>query len=841
MLLAIFGASPRRCCSGLRGAGLLAAVVALAVSPPQGPGAPLPGEAADRADLYGDPLPPYAVARMGTVRLRDSDRVTYVAFTPDCTAVVSGSGEPFADGTLRLWDAATGKELRRFVGHERGLGGLAICPDGKMLATTSEDGTARLWDLKTGKELHKLTVGRGPTFGVAFSPDGKLLATGDVAVTLWDIKTGKQLHELEDLPWKRIKCLAYNPDGKSLVSGDWDGTIRFWDVSSGKITQRITGHVKAVHSLAFSPDGSVLASAGADNTLRQWKVSTGQELRLVMKKEKAWAGLCLALSPDGKIIAGAGGQEDGLIHLFAADTGKELKHFEGQVGLIESLAFSSDGKTLVSGSDDSTVRLWDVATGKELLASLGSQSAVYTLALSPDATTLAVSSAWGSINCYDAATGKLLRRLAGHPQQFVGPLAFAPDGKTLFSAASGDAVRSWNVTTGENLHCLQLKKDNGYPSAFSPDRKTVAISGWEQPLRLLDVTTGKELRQFGQWHAVAFSPDGKALATANYEGDIRLWEVATGKELRRIRGSRSAPERLAFSPDGRWLATGADDRDGYSGVQLWSLATGEELHRLRGHKVRLGAIAFSPDSRTLATAGDDRTILLWEVSTGRQRAALTGHQGPVFALAFSRDGRRLASGSKDATALLWDLSGSPLEGQREPGKLAAKELEGLWADLAADDAAQAYRAVRALTAAPQQAVPFLRERVRPVPAVDPRRLARWLADLDSNDFSVREKASTGLRELSECAEPALHKSLQESPSAEVRQRVKDLLAAIQAEARTPPAPQVRTLRALEVLEQAATPEAKEALEHIGTGAPEARVTREAKASLRRLANPVGSD
>ncbi len=815
----------------LRCAGSATLFLALTVCHAQGGAPSRAGEGAGRADAYGDPLPPYAVARMGTVRFRQGDCVTCVAFTPDGKAVVSASRETYSDGTLRLWDAATGKELRRFVGPEWGVGGFAISPDGKLLASTSKesslDATTRLWDLKTGKELHKLKGSRGPNYGVAFSPDGKVVAAAETVVRLWDVKTGKLLREFDDLKeW--IYCLTFAPDGKSLVSGDSGGTISFWDVSGGKATRQIKGHVGSVLSLAFSPDGSVLASAGADGTLRQWKVATGEELRRLMKQEDRVGDSCLAVSPNGQMIAGAGGKEDGLIHLFAADTGKELKHFGGHVELIECLAFSPDGKTLASGNLDSTVRLWDVATGKELLPSLGVQITVLTVALSPEAAVLAVDNGT-DINCYDAATGKLLRRLVGHTEQSVGNLAFAPDGKTLFSAAGDDTVRSWNVTSGEQLHCLELKKDNGYPDAFSPDRKTVAAL---YPLRLLDVSTGKELRKFGgEWNAVAFSQDGKALATANREGDIRLWEIATGKELRRMRGSKNAPRYLAFSPDGRWLATEADTRGGYEDVQLWNAASGEETHRV-SHRLGLGAVLFSPDGRTLATGGYDRTILLWEVATGRQRAALAGHQGHVYSLSFSRDGRRLASGSRDATALLWDLPS--LAGPRRAAELSAAEVRSRWDDLAAADAAKAYRAVWDLAASPKAAVKFLGDHLRPIPAADPKRLAQLLTDLDDNSFDVRDQARKNLAELAEAAEAALAKEAAAPRSAETKRTVKDLLDRIKAERRTPSAERLQALRAVEALEAAGTPEAREVLRRLAGGGAGIWLTQEAKASLQRL-------
>jgi hypothetical protein len=236
----------------------------------------------------------------------------------------------------------------------------------------------------------------------------------------------------------------------------------------------------------------------------------------------------------------------------------------------------------------------------------------------------------------------------------------------------------------------------------------------------------------------------------------------------------------------------------------------------------------------LATAGLDRTFRLWEVATHQERRRLEGHQGMVQSLVFSADGRTLASGGADTTVLLWDVTGAT--GKGRPAKLTAEQLKALWADLDNQDARQAYEAIGQLVAAPAQAVPLLQGHLRPVPPPDPKVLARLVANLNSDEFDKRDKAAQELERLGDAAEPYLRRVLAEKPVAEVRRAIELLLAGLdgQPERR-------RAARALEALEYAGTPEAKQLLGELAKGAPDAWLTREAKATLDRLGRPASRD
>jgi hypothetical protein len=331
------------------------------------------------------------------------------------------------------------------------------------------------------------------------------------------------------------------------------------------------------------------------------------------------------------------------------------------------------------------------------------------------------------------------------------------------------------------------------------------------------------------------SPDGRTLLVPNELGphligySLHLLNAASGHLLRKMDPAEAALFKTPIneataSADGRTWAVLAW-LDGPK-VVLFEAATGQQRGLLNPGRHRVLALAFSPDGRLLATGGEE--LHLWDLAAGRiaWRGEAPGGLD-VTSLAFSPDGTRLAVGGYDSAALVYDV-GELLGGKKPaPPKLSADELENLWTDLSGGDGARAYRAVLRL-AASHQGVPFLGERLAGLPTPDERRLARLLADLDDNDFAVRERATRELERLGKAAEPALRKALEGAPSAEVRTRVKALLARCDRQ-------HLQAERALEALEMAGTAAAREVIKGLAGGPPAAPLTEAAKAALGRLA------
>ncbi len=444
------------------------------------------------------------------------------------------------------------------------------------------------------------------------------------------------------------------------------------------------------------------------------------------------------------------------------------------------------------------------------------------VAVSPDLT----------VRRFDAQTGVLLtvRRLPGGPAY---RLWLSPRGTLLllsrFREPEGYRLELWDVARAKLERTLPLGRSSPWGAAFSADEHWVAVAdstGNQDVHRVAiwDLPTGKfralwseerPIRQRFFDPVVALSADGKRLAAVHLDLKLRCWDADGGKLLWEAPGKTWSPF-LFFRPDGRVVVTAS--RIGQPGVTLHDTATGAAVEDRKLPEKAAHPVGYSPDGKLLAFVTGFEEMALWEPGAARVAARLPRPARPRDQV------HRIPN-------RLWDAT---LGGGGRRGRLTAARAEALWVDLAGADAARAYGAVWQLAADPERAVPLLQGRLRPVQPAPPEMTQALLRDLDSAQFAARRAAERKLRALGERAEPALREALKAGPPIETKRRVEGVLAALAPAAPLEGEP-LRGLRAVQVLERIGSRAAQRVLEGLAGGVTAARLTREARAALERLA------
>jgi RNA polymerase sigma factor (sigma-70 family) len=824
------------------------------------------GPSRNRTDALGDPLPPGALVRMGSVRLRPAEGGKSTGFS---MAFLPGGNLLATEGHggIRFWEVATGKETRRIDAPGGATWTFALSPDGKTLAASCLDRAIWLFDATTGKAFRKIPSGGSAL--LAYSHDGrKLVSVEDEELFIRTVATGKEALRIAT---KQHACetVAFTADDRAVVTWDYNRGVIYWDAASGKQLRkyepedkklrRFSSPAGGITSLVFSADGKLLATGCLDRAIRIADQETGKEIgKIDLRRDRSKAGE----SPEARVSA-----------------------------------FSPGGKMLLASDKDGST-LWEVTTGKQLWRISGSGPAVF----SPDGKTVATGGRFNnSIRLWDVATGQELLHPPGH-ENSVDRLAFSPDGKLLATRSHGDrTVRLWETPTGRE-RILRRLPDFGYPLLFASGGKSLAVASWDATVRFLDTETGQETRKIvvseasavpRRWeigvNAIALSPNGRMLVTESTGSGspgkeqrrccLQGWDLAGGKQLfkheltlgygevclapdgrffayaegqqvvcwdtarNRRRLTLAVPgdgrvAHLVFSPDSKNLAAvtyevlekqNRSSWENYT-IRLWEIASGQEVLTIPTRDRLIHSLVFSTDGKWIAW-GSEEAIHVSDAGSGKELLRRAGHGVQVHSLAFAPDGKTLASGLADTTALIWDVTPAARPSGEITKALQPADLERFWTELAGADGAKAHRAIASLVAA-ANAVAFLKKHLHPASEQQQRTVREQIADLDDPQYAIRQRAYRQLEQRGAEIEPLLVRALGGKPSPEIRRRLEALLDQPQI---IRPGEWLRGLRSIQVLERIGSPEAQAVLKGLAGGAPQALLTEHARATLDRLA------
>ncbi|MGI9066284.1 MAG: WD40 repeat domain-containing protein [Pyrinomonadaceae bacterium] len=684
--------------------------------------------------LLGLTLPAIAQRRTSTGNPTGFDDVVFaISFSPDgrTLAIARGASEPVHRfGRVELWDTETGNLRRLIKGFDGPVRSIAFSPDGHTLISSSTEfrspkiqqktrsregvsfGELKWWDPRTGELKQKLIRPGEDSYSIRAtqSPDGKQLALAESFL------------ELTRFVFRPM----FETQGSARFSSSvfFRSEIKLVDAQTGELRSKLDASQPGATS--FSPDGSLLAVANGTE-VKLWNVQTGKEARKL--KDLRGTANAIAFSPDGRSLAVASTKYEreygehvikiiGIseVKLFDVTTGKVTLRLKN-VGAVNSVAFSADGRILVVGGvlpqnngefagmklfDFETGKVWDFTTGanyKEAVDSLVFSRNGGLLAFRSGPATVklldtrkgTIAQTWGADSVGDAVERSTSRFLLSVTR--VVAVAFSADGKIVSGESDHGEIKSWDHRTGEVKRHLRNEEDNPSLVAASTDGKSFAEVS-QGKLLFWDANSDTKrtvpLPGLQGVSALALSANGQMLAVGS-GSEITLLSP-TGEVVKKLSGFEGLVSRLAFSNDGR-LLTGADE-DGtiriwkvasgglektlmagieitalvfgpngetlataaadYS-ISIWNLQTGLSQGKLQKHDATINALAFSPNGQWLASGGDDRTIVLWEVAVGKSKRTFKGHDQTVSSLAFSPDGRLLASGSGNASVVLWEV------------------------------------------------------------------------------------------------------------------------------------------------------------------------------------------
>jgi WD40 repeat protein len=579
------------------------------------------------------------------------DRISSVAWhwgteDPGQDVVATGS----YDGTVRLWDVATGAVLAVLAGHTDCVTCVAFDRAGLRLVSGSWDNTAKIWNLDSKSEIQTLTGHSSWVSSVTWSPSERYIATGgqDHTARIWSVADATTICTLQGhQEW--VRSVEWHPQEHQVLTGSYDGTAGLWKVPSGKRIAVLQGHTDAVPAVAWSRDGSQALTASEDGTVRLWDMSKRVTVRTI--EVHTSPTYCVSWSPTGDDIVT--GSEDGKVRLFSLETGELREAWPGHTGWVSSVAWSPDGARIISGSEDATARVWTLAPEPRGLAVGRQDGWVSDLTWHPDGLRFASAGQDGVARLWNLNEPGAVIELDGAQTL---SLAWSPSGRILACGGSNGEMRIWDAGEWSTIVAGTAHQDQIRTLAWNSTETRLATASYDGTVIIWDAATWEPIAQFADTSAwisdVAWSPDGESVLIAPfYRNEGIIWNVTTN-ERRLLTGHSAALHSCDWRGD-RLLTSSGDGT-----VRLWSPDSGDQTHLLPAGEAH--AAFLNPTGDLVISGSRDGGVRLWKISETADLVTTFQHPGSIYAVAWRPTGEEVLTGCADGLIRLWPASPSQM-------------------------------------------------------------------------------------------------------------------------------------------------------------------------------------
>ncbi len=625
------------------------------------------------------------------VQTGHTDIVNVVAISPDSRMVISGS----EDGTLKLWDIETAREIRTFSGHDNGVTSVAFSPDGKYIASASHYernwweklenySFIKIWDVTSGKELHSLKGHGSEVTSVVFAPDGKHLVTAsrDKLIFIWDIVNEKIINRLVGHK-DTVNAVIYSPDGKKILSASDDKTIRIWNATSGNFEKSLylSSDIK---TLSISQDGRRLLSV-VSNSSRRKKQATPPD-GIILWNTEDWSKWTLttgntmfaAFSPVGNKIISCSITDsmDSKLKLWNSETGKQEGETTQHIQLDHMVAWAPNGKFVISANYDHTLIKWDIKSNREILF-LGAAAELHALAVS-NSNHDVIASSVSAIERWNLNDGTVEYRYSA-PLGEVWSIEISSDNRYLIAQSEHNNINEisiYELKTGSPYKKLKGKNNSffsGYKITSNSKKLIIGVS--DEGIKTYNIASGKfegtNIKSTDSSHTEYNLLDitNSNMLLVGQGVDLQIYDLNKRRQTKFAGWHKLRIDTGAFSPDGKFVASA-----GLGGeIRVWDVDKGSPYAEFSRHSGEVNTVLFTPDNRFVVSCGKDKTIKIWDLARKRLHLTLEGHVSNVRAIAFSQKPNFLLSASHDGTVMLWDIT---------TGKWLAKLIsftDGSWA------------------------------------------------------------------------------------------------------------------------------------------------------------------